>query len=103
MKTAIDSLAEAKIVDLCRKYSVRRLCLFGSAATGDFDVDKSDYDFLVMFDTSTVYGPADQFFGFKEDLEELLGRQVDLVDLTASKNPFFMRSAQSSAKLIYEA
>jgi predicted nucleotidyltransferase len=56
---------------------VRRLNLFGSAARGDFDPQRSDVDFLVEFDrthTDALY------FGLKEALEGLLGRPVDLVE-----------------------
>lgn len=63
---------------LCRKYAVRRLLLFGSAATDHFDEATSDIDFLVEFDDAPVRR-FDAYFGLKEDLEALFGRPVDLV------------------------
>lgn len=35
------------IADLCKRYHVRRLDVFGSAAAGPFDPQESDVDFLV--------------------------------------------------------
>jgi len=64
--------AEAPV--LKRKYAVKSLAVFGSMARGD-DHEGSDVDILVTFE-----GPAtfDNFMGLKLDLEDLLGRKVDL-------------------------
>lgn len=60
----IPELAQRReeLAELCRRFGVRRLEVFGSAATGAFDAE-SDFDFLVEFDRSDRY--FDQFFGFK--------------------------------------
>jgi hypothetical protein len=42
------------IADLCQRHEVRRLDLFGSAARGDFQSERSDLDFVVQF-TRTGY------------------------------------------------
>ena len=42
----------SEVIDLCRRYGVRRLELFGSAATGAFEPERSDLDFLVEFDAN---------------------------------------------------
>jgi predicted nucleotidyltransferase len=65
---------------LCRRFHVRRLDLFGSAARGDFDPKRSDVDFLVEFDRSAPLHPFDSYLGLKEALEELFGRPIDLVE-----------------------
>ena len=66
---------------LYRRFHVRRLDLFGSAARGDFDPERSDIDFLVEFDRGHPDALSfDLYFGFKEALEALLGRAVDLVE-----------------------
>ena len=62
------------IAEICRRYRISRLDVFGSAARGhDFHGASSDADFLVEFDRET---PPDLqiFFGAKADLERLLGR-----------------------------
>ena len=67
--------------DLCRRFHVRRLDVFGSAARGDFDPARSDLDFLVEF--AAAEDDLTRFFDFKEALETLLARRVDLVDRKA--------------------
>ncbi len=59
---------------LRRKYAVKSLALFGSMARGD-DREGSDVDVLVTFEGRPTF---DSFMGLKLDLEDLLGRPVDL-------------------------
>jgi uncharacterized protein len=88
---------------LCRRFEVKRLEVFGSAARGtDFDPGRSDADFLVSF--SLVASDLSQFIDFKEALEALLGRRVDLVDREAverSRNYIRRRSILAEAEPIY--
>ena len=88
---------------LCRRFQVRRLELFGSAATGAFRSEDSDLDFLVEFALPDGGGYADRFFGLLESLEQLFGRPVDLVVGSAIKNPFFRESVERSKALLYAA
>src|SRR5271157_4792873 len=81
-----------ELVQLCRRYNVLRLSLFGSAARDDFNAERSDYDFLVDFEALPPGRYADAYFGLLEALERLLGRPVDLVVASAIKNPFFRQS-----------
>ena len=89
--------------DLCRKHGVRRLDLFGSAATGPYDTDDSDLDFLVEFDPISPGSYADAYFGLLEGLEELFGRSVDLVVDTAIRNPYFRRAVEQTRSPLYAA
>lgn len=90
------------IAALCRVHGVSRLQVFGSAATGMFDVVRSDIDFIVDFapQASDLF---DAYFGLKEDLEQFLGREVDLVMERSLTNPYFAGSALSSAEELYAA
>lgn len=88
---------------LCHRFHVRRLDLFGSAARGDFNPEQSDIDFLVEFDRSAPQHPFDAYFGLKEELEALLGRKVDLVELSAVRNPYLRASIEQSRENIYAA
>ncbi len=88
---------------LCRRFKVRRLEVFGSAATGAFRAEDSDLDFLVEFEAPTGAGYADRYFGLLESLERLFGRRVDLVVASAIKNPFFRESVERSKALLYAA
>ncbi len=88
---------------LCRRFHVRRLDLFGSAARGDFDPARSDLDFLVEFNRSAPQHPFDAYFGLKEALEELFGRPVDLVEAGAVRNPYLKASIEQSRENVYAA
>lgn len=69
------------IKKVCAKHGAFDVRVFGSVARGDFN-DKSDIDILIKLDSSGFEGM--QYFrvleDLTEDLEELLGRKVDLVD-----------------------
>lgn len=88
---------------VCKRYAVRRLRLFGSAVTDDWDPQRSDFDFLAEFGPSHEFNKFQQFMGFISELEHLLGRRVDVVDWTFAKNPFFKRHAEQAAREIYAA
>lgn len=91
-----------QIADLCRRYGVRKLELFGSAARGDFDPAHSDIDFFFEFDANPS-SLADRFFGLMEDLERLLGRKVDLVSSQDVRNPYFLQVANQNRMTLYAA
>jgi len=97
--TAVESVKrkQAQIAELCRLNQVARLDLFGSATRPTFDTQTSDFDFLVEFATDT----ADRFFGLKQGLSATLGRPVDLVDLKAAKNPYFLQAIALDRLTIY--
>jgi len=89
-----------KINELCSKYNVSELYVFGSVLTERFN-NESDIDLLVDFDDMDVFGYADNYFDFKFDLESILNRKVDLLEKKAIKNPFLKKSIDSSKKLVY--
>ena len=89
---------------LCRRYQVVRLEAFGSAASDAFDPDRSDVDFLVEFEPGVELGPwMARYFDLKREMERLLGREVDLVMLSALRNPYFLREVNRTRKLVYAA
>lgn len=91
------------IEELCRRYAVRRLDLFGSGVREDFNPQSSDLDFLVEFDNFTVENAADRFLGLLVDLEDLFDRRIDLVSSTAIRNPFFRQIVDGSKVSLYAA
>ncbi len=93
----------AALGELCRRYRVRRLFLFGSAVREDFDPARSDVDLLVEFGPLPPGGYADAYFGLREALEELFGRDVDLVALSAVRNPYVKADIERTRALLYAA
>lgn len=91
------------IAAICQRYGIRRLEVFGSAARGeDFVLESSDADFLVEF---AADAPPDlhSFYGAKAELEQLLGREVDLVEPGAVRNPYVLASINRHREPVYAA
>jgi predicted nucleotidyltransferase len=90
--------------ELCRRFGVARLELFGSATeSGRFEPERSDLDFLVEFGALPPGARADAYFGLKEALEKLFGRSVDLVMTHAIRNRFFLQAIAARRELVYAA
>ncbi len=92
-----------QLFELCRKYDVRRLDLFGSAVRDDFDVERSDLDFVVEFHDFTIDNAADRSLGLMIDLEDLFHRKIDLVSYRAINNPYFKQSVDNTRVNLYAA
>jgi len=92
----IDSL-----ISLCKQHKVKELYLFGSILTTRFNKD-SDIDMLVQFDHVDILEYADNYFDFKEKLEKLLGRKIDLLENQAIRNPIFRKILDRDKKIIYD-
>jgi predicted nucleotidyltransferase len=90
-----------EIEALCRRFHVKRLEVFGSAARGDFDPERSDADFLVELDKEASESLFDDYMDLKFGLEELLGRSVDLVMPGAISNPYFRAAIEADRRLLY--
>jgi predicted nucleotidyltransferase len=102
----VDTLVSERkpeLVELCRRFHVQRLELFGSAASGSFDPQRSDLDFLVEFEPLSHGEYSAAFFALKEALEQLFGRSVDLVVPSAIRNPYFRQSVEQRKALLYAA
>lgn len=92
------------IAELCRRYRVKRLEVFGSAARGtDFDLATSDADFLVEFSVESGRPSLKTFFALQADLSQVLGREVDLAEPSALRNPYVQASVNRTRELVYGA
>lgn len=94
------NIPEQKIRDICQRYQVQRLAVFGSVLRDDFRLD-SDMDVLVVFD------PSDRVTfmtlgKMKRELTEVFKRQVDLVPQEGLK-PAIRAAVLSSARELYAA
>lgn len=92
-----------EIADICRRYRVHRLELFGSAVGEHFDADRSDVDFLVEFEPLAEGEHADAYFGLLESLGSLLSRPIDLVMVGAIRNRYFREAIEPTRTLLYAA
>jgi predicted nucleotidyltransferase len=92
------------IAELCRRFGVTRLEVFGSAARGeDFDPARSDVDLLVEFGPG-VKRSFGTLLGFEDAAAAVLGRRVDLVEFEAvaeNRNPLKRRSILADAQPLY--
>ena len=101
MVSLIDKHRKA-LIDLCQKHHVKRLDVFGSAATDDFD-QSSDIDFLVEFDSKINPRRFDNYFDLHRALERLFARPIDLVEPGGLRNPYFVRRVNETRRQIYVA
>jgi len=93
---AVDDL---QLTELCRRHGIRRLMVFGSAATGKLRPD-SDIDLLVEFEPGRPVGL--RFITIQDELAELFGREVDL-NTPEFLSPRFRDRALEEALPLYEA
>ena len=90
-----------KIIELCKKHNVKSLAVFGSILTDKFN-DNSDVDLLVDFNSEITYhNYTDNFFSLYYALRSLFEREIDLVDSTSIKNPYFKDELNETKLLIY--
>jgi predicted nucleotidyltransferase len=92
----------SEIARLCRRHGVRRLEVFGSILRDDFDPSRSDVDVLVEFEPDSS-GSFSNFLDFKESLERLFGRTVDLMELRALRNRRLRYYIEQSKLPVYAA
>ena len=88
-----------KIAELCRRYGVAELALFGSVLRDDFRAD-SDVDVLISFGPE-AHPSLLELVELREDLKDLFGREVDLVERAGLRNPFRRRAILSTAEVVY--
>jgi len=91
----------SEIAALCRRFGVRRLAVFGSAARGsDFEPGRSDVDFVVTFEKAETTS-LNEFLALREALAGTIGRPVDLVIEGSVRNPYVRAGIERSAEAVY--
>jgi predicted nucleotidyltransferase len=91
-----------KIAALCRRYGVKKLSLFGSAARGEMNPE-SDVDLMVEFEPASKVSLWDMP-RMQADFSALFGqRRVELVPPEVMKNPFRRKSILADLRVLYEA
>jgi len=91
----------AEIATLCRELGVRRLDVFGSAVTDDFDVERSDVDVLVEVEPDQL--TMANYFALRNGLQRILGRDVDVLDIGARRNPYVRSEVMATREALYAA
>ncbi len=94
-----------QLVELCKKYRVVRMYLFGSAARDyDFDPERSDIDFLYAFSPElTIDEYGENFFELLFALEDMFGRKIDMTAEKSLSNPYLIESINRDKTLVYGA
>lgn len=90
----------AAIIKLCEIHKVKTLYAFGSVLTDKF-TNNSDIDLVVDFSDVPVEDYADNYFDLKFSLQDILKRQIDLLEEKAIKNPYFRQVLNQQKQLIY--
>ncbi|GEC70810.1 hypothetical protein SAMN05443543_102439 [Flavobacterium flevense] len=89
-----------EILALCKRHKVKSLYAFGSVLTDKF-TPESDVDLIVDFERIDVLEYGDNYYDLKFSLENILKRNVDLLEEKAIKNPYFRKTLNQNKKLIY--
>lgn len=91
-----------RIIDLCQKHKVKTLSVFGSILTDRFN-DQSDVDLLVDFDTTNheKWDYVTNYFDFRDALEQLFDRKVDLIEARGLRNKYFIANVNRTKLMIY--
>ena len=88
-----------KIADFCRKWRIVELSLFGSVLRDDFSPE-SDIDVMVEFAPGAGWSLFD-ILAMQEELQEIFGRQVDIVEKAGLKNPFRRHAILRDREIIH--
>ena len=89
------------LADYCRRWQITELALFGSVTRDDFRPD-SDIDIMVEFAPDAGHSLWD-FVHMRDELADLLGREVDLVKKGTIRNPYRKLSIEKDLRVIYAA
>uniref|UniRef100_UPI00404AA10E nucleotidyltransferase family protein n=1 Tax=Flavobacterium sp. TaxID=239 RepID=UPI00404AA10E len=96
----IDKNNREKIQMLCKTNNVKSLFAFGSVLRNDFN-ESSDIDLIVDFNEADPFKYTDLYFNLKSNLEDILNRQVDLLEERAIRNQLFRQQIENTKVKIY--
>lgn len=99
MKLIEEHIEEIKL--LCQEKRVKELYVFGSILTPNFRAD-SDVDMVVELMPMDPLEYMDYYYDLKFGLEEILDKEVDLLELQAIRNPIFKEVLNQTKKMLYD-
>ncbi|MCU0917152.1 MAG: nucleotidyltransferase family protein [Planctomycetes bacterium] len=94
-------IPQDRLAEFCRKWKVTEFALFGSILREDFGPD-SDIDVLVTFQPQAVWSLWD-LLDMRDELRDLFGREIDLIEKEALRNPFRRHEILKSYQVVYAA
>ncbi len=89
-----------EIIRLCEINTVRSLFAFGSITTDKFKPN-SDIDLIVDIDDNDPISYSEKYFNLKFELEEILKREIDLLEQKAIRNKYFKNEIDRTKVKIY--
>jgi hypothetical protein len=95
------NIPKDKIEDFCRRWKIKEFALFGSVLRDDFRPD-SDIDALVSFEPDGGI-TFDNRVEMLDELAEIFGREVDMVEKDAIRNPFRRHEILTTKEVVYAA
>jgi predicted nucleotidyltransferase len=95
------NVPKAKIINYCKQHHILEFAFFGSVLTSDFKPD-SDIDVLIRFEPDCHYSLYD-IMDIQDDLKDLLGYDIDLVEKQGLKNPFRRHEILNNMEIVYAA
>lgn len=101
MATPLETVAPEHITGFCRRWKVTELAVFGSVLRADFR-NESDVDVLVSFNEEADWSLFD-LATMQQELAEMFGRSVDLVEETALRNPYRRHAIRKTKHVLYAA
>ncbi|MEX2171906.1 MAG: nucleotidyltransferase domain-containing protein [Pirellulales bacterium] len=93
------NILDQTIAEVCQRWQIRKLALFGSVLRSDFR-SNSDIDVLVAFEPTADWNAWD-LLDLRVELGLLFGREIDLVEERSLENPFRRRAILRSQRVIY--
>jgi predicted nucleotidyltransferase len=102
MSMRIDEKRE-EIAEVCQRYGIERLFIFGSALREDFRPGGSDIDLLVEFSPIDISKKFHTFLEARAAFSKILQAEVDLVMSGAVKNKVIAGEIDRTKKLLYGA
>jgi len=90
-----------KIAFFCKKHGIKQLALFGSVLSKKF-TSASDIDVMVTFSPQYHCSYFD-LLDIKAELEQMTGREIDLVEKDSITNPYRKKSIFQNMEVIYDS
>jgi len=97
-------IQEDQLKEICKRYLIQELAIFGSALREVFN-DGSDVDLLYSFQ-ETASNSLFEVVKIKKEFEKLSGMSVDLISrrtIEKSRNEFRKKAILTNTKIIYAA